>query len=319
MLESNGPITVCVPVFDAAAFLAETLESVTQQTHENLRIRISVDVSADGSADLCRRFLVDERVEVVEQESRLGWVDNCNFLISRVETPYFFILPHDDILERTYVERVVRTAHVYPKASAIYTDIRCFGLGKNIIAQLPIDGTPITRAVTLLVDHFKAVAFRGLVRTVTANNGCLLQHNPFGDYAEDTVWMMKLAMQGALIRIPELLYRKRLRNGGVHRAWKNRSPDEKTRTWTHHCLELAEIAFDADLPVEQQSLLLPALVQRLLRNNAVGAFAEINALPKDQKQRMLTTFLSNLSHRIGEERLSNLIEQTSIPDQSKGF
>src|SRR5688572_9092751 len=98
-------ITVCVPVWNGASFVAETLECVRRQTQTDLRVLISDDHSDDDSAAVCQTFESDSRFEVVVQPERLGWVGNVNWLLKRVDTPFGCILPHDDLITPDYLER----------------------------------------------------------------------------------------------------------------------------------------------------------------------------------------------------------------------
>ena len=76
-------VTVCVPVYNAAAFLAGTLDSITAQTFTDFKVLISLDRGDDDSEAICRRYLADRRFELIVQPRRLGWVGNVNALIDR--------------------------------------------------------------------------------------------------------------------------------------------------------------------------------------------------------------------------------------------
>ena len=82
-------VTVCVPAYNAAGWIADTLDSIAGQTFADFRVVISLDRSEDESESVCRRYLADPRFELVVQPNRLGWVGNVNALIARVETPFF--------------------------------------------------------------------------------------------------------------------------------------------------------------------------------------------------------------------------------------
>jgi len=76
-------VTICVPVWNGARFVAETLDSITRQTYPNLRVLVSDDASTDGSAELCRGIAERHGFELTVQPQRRGWVANCNFLLER--------------------------------------------------------------------------------------------------------------------------------------------------------------------------------------------------------------------------------------------
>lgn len=50
-------VSVIMPVYNAAAFLPETLDSVLAQTHRPIELSIYVDASDDGSLEVGRRGL----------------------------------------------------------------------------------------------------------------------------------------------------------------------------------------------------------------------------------------------------------------------
>ena len=60
-------VTVCVPVFNAAVFLAETLDSIAAQSFADIKVLISLDRSDDDSESVCRHYLGDRRFELIVQ------------------------------------------------------------------------------------------------------------------------------------------------------------------------------------------------------------------------------------------------------------
>src|SRR5207247_2207458 len=128
---------------------------------------------------------------------------------------YACLQPHDDIMEETYLSSLLAVAEAAPQAAVVYSDIRAFGDGDNLIHQPSVIGSPLARLATLLIDHFNAVAFRGLTRVSALRAVEPISGNPFDDFAADTVWMARLATVGDLICVPRSLYRKRYPAGNV--------------------------------------------------------------------------------------------------------
>ena len=52
----NPLVSIIMPVYNAAFFLEETLQSVALQTYTNWQLVIVDDGSADASPDLCKKF-----------------------------------------------------------------------------------------------------------------------------------------------------------------------------------------------------------------------------------------------------------------------
>ena len=237
-----GGVTVCVPVWNAEAFLAETLDRIAGQSHADIRVLLSLDPGADGSEAICRRHLADPRFRLVVQPERLGWVGNVNFLIAAVETEFFCITPHDDLLDRHYVRELLALLAGDPAASTAYSDMATFGDDHFHVVQPEVRGGRLRRLLDVLLNHNDAVAFRGLVRRRSPQDRPFLPTGLVGDFAADTVWLADLAARGELRRLPGGLYRKRLHGGSAHAAWERWPTERRHAAWIDQAVRLARSA-----------------------------------------------------------------------------
>jgi transposase len=120
--------------------------------------------------------------------------------------------------------------------------------------------------LSLLNDHFNAVAFRGLTRVSALRAVEPMSGNPFEDFAADTVWMTRLATVGELVRVPYPLYRKRYHRGNTHKKWSVWPQNRQVAAWMRHCLDmLAETLKVASDPAAKTMLVATAR-DRLLRD-----------------------------------------------------
>ena len=273
---ANRPtVCVCVPVWKGSQFVAETLTSILCQQGVELIVRISVDGADAESADVCSDFLSDKRCELTVQPTRLGWVKNTAWLLERAEGDYVCIQPHDDLIAENYLSTLLGVAETTPEASAIYSDIEAFGDRNGTITQPSVTGSPLTRQLTLLLDHFNAVAFRGLTRTDAVRKVGILTETPFENYAADTVWMAKLAQSGELHRVPLPLYRKRFHPANTHGAWGRWSRKKKVAAWGQHCADMLAQALAIDgIDATKRAILARAAVLRSLSPRGLPQFSE---------------------------------------------
>src|SRR5262245_59148592 len=66
-------VSVIVPCYNAAAYLARTIESVLQQSHRDLELIVVDDLSTDGSADIVLRYAArDPRVRLLRMPRNTG-------------------------------------------------------------------------------------------------------------------------------------------------------------------------------------------------------------------------------------------------------
>jgi glycosyltransferase involved in cell wall biosynthesis len=90
-------VSVLVPVRDMQAYLDEALQSLAQQTHEELEVIVVDDGSRDGSGDIARDWaLRDRRFGVVHQEPR-GFVAASQRACAEARGRYIAAMGADDV------------------------------------------------------------------------------------------------------------------------------------------------------------------------------------------------------------------------------
>jgi glycosyltransferase involved in cell wall biosynthesis len=263
-----APLTVCVPAYNAATFIENTLDKVVQQSHPDMRVLVSVDLSTDNTVERCRSFERDGRFRVVVQNRRRNWIDNINGMLDLVETDDFCILPHDDLIERDYLVTLQSALDANTKAAVAFTDIVAFGELKGVVSQPSIGGELFDRVMTFLIDNFDAVAFRGVVRRSRAGGDLRLRMNPFSGYAADTLWMLQVLAHGELLRVPrrrDARYHKFYRIGSQHHRWLKWDRELRTEAWIEHCALCVELALDLPFEPAQKRLIVHAAMQRAIK------------------------------------------------------
>jgi glycosyltransferase involved in cell wall biosynthesis len=106
-MKENPKISIIIPVYNAAAYLAECLNSVLRQTYVNLEILLIDDGSTDGSAALCERFAArDGRIRVFHQENR-GQSAARNRGLDAMTGELIAFVDADDIAEPDMLERLL--------------------------------------------------------------------------------------------------------------------------------------------------------------------------------------------------------------------
>ena len=256
-----------IPVWRAEHHVAETLESVLRQRGVELTVVASVDGADEGSVAACRPWLGDPRVTLLVQPRRLGWVANSSAVLAAAaeRADYACLQPHDDVLDDDYLAVLLAAAEASPGAAVVYSDIQAFGMHDALIRQPTVAGSPFARQLDVLLHHYAAVSYRGLMRVSALRSLLPMRGNPCGDFAADTVWMARQALAGDLVRVPYALYRKRYHPSNTHSQWVTWSPEVRMTAWARHCLDMLAVALTAtDVPSERRRLRRAAHT-RLLR------------------------------------------------------
>jgi hypothetical protein len=215
---NDGAVSVCIPAYEAAAFIERTLDHAQAQTHGDLRILVAVDRSTDATEEICReRARHDDRIDVVAHLEQQGWVGNVNSLLDRVETEFAFVYFHDDLIEPTYSTRLAGALRSDPEATSAHCDVRLFDREDEWFrAGRAYAGPAVPRLLTYLVVPDRGSMMRSMVRAASPTGR--LRMTPAGSAYE-----MALVAAGPVVRVPEVLYhREHQRPTGLGDAHRRR-------------------------------------------------------------------------------------------------
>lgn len=110
-------ISVIVPVYNVEDYVCACIDSILQQTYQNLEIILVIDGSTDGSERLCRNYK-DERIRIVSKEN--GGLSSARNAGIEVATGAFFsFIDSDDYIDRRMIETL------YQDLAAFDADVAC--------------------------------------------------------------------------------------------------------------------------------------------------------------------------------------------------
>ena len=114
---NNPKVSVCIPVYNSAAYLAPAVESALAQCYESFEILIVDDCSTDGSAEIATGFAGrDGRVRFVPNSINLGMVKNWNHCLELARGEYIKFLFGDDLLSSPHnLERLAGVLDRHPE------------------------------------------------------------------------------------------------------------------------------------------------------------------------------------------------------------
>lgn len=138
--EKRELISIVVPVYNAAAFLEETIACVRGQTHTDWELLLVDDCSEDGSGAIADRAArADSRVRPVRQVKNQGAAAARNRGIAEACGRYLCFLDADDIWEtdklRTQLDFMKEKQAGFAFTGYEFADERGRGLGR--VVQVP--------------------------------------------------------------------------------------------------------------------------------------------------------------------------------------
>jgi glycosyltransferase involved in cell wall biosynthesis len=211
-----GRISVIMPCYNAAAFVAEAIDSVLAQTHPDVELIVVDDGSSDGSLDIVRRY--GEAVTLLQQ-SRRGPYPARNAGLAVASGEFVAFLDADDLWRPDALEKL-HAALVGQGAELAYCGWQNVGEG--------VSGEPFVPpayekgdAVALFLRScpwpiHAALLKRSLVRTL---GGFSERRFSAMDY---DFWLRALAVTRKMVRVPEVLVTYRWHGAGQISAVKAR-------------------------------------------------------------------------------------------------
>lgn len=103
-------ISVLLPVYNVERFLIQCLDSISEQTYQNIEVLLIIDGATDNSYELAKEYsLKDSRFTVYWQENA-GSGPARNNGLSHAKGEYIIFIDPDDWIEPNYVETLYKEA-----------------------------------------------------------------------------------------------------------------------------------------------------------------------------------------------------------------
>jgi glycosyltransferase involved in cell wall biosynthesis len=125
-MPSHPRVTVAIPTRNRSAFLREALQSVLDQTLDQLEVFVADNSSTDETAQVVSSF-DDPRVFHVPVARNIGIYANTSRCLELGTAPYLSILHDDDLMLPGHLQRKVALLEERPEAGVVYSNYRVIG------------------------------------------------------------------------------------------------------------------------------------------------------------------------------------------------
>ncbi|MBR7001233.1 MAG: glycosyltransferase family 2 protein [Neisseriaceae bacterium] len=121
-------VSVIIPCYNHAQYIGETIDSVLNQTYENIEIIVVNDASQDNSREVIQQF-VDKYPQIVfiDEKENIGVIEVRNKAIAIAQGNYILPLDADDKIHPIYIEKAVNILQNNPKIGVVYAKACFFG------------------------------------------------------------------------------------------------------------------------------------------------------------------------------------------------
>jgi len=267
--------TVIVPTFNRANLLAETLDSILNQSIAPAEIIVADDGSTDDTPEKVAKFA--GKVQYIRKENS-GKADTLNRLIPHIKSPLVWIVDDDDIVLPHALETLAGLLRDHPQAGFAYGPYNRFvidaqsGTRKELNCGYWRNVEPDDFLVATLQDFF--AHHPGLL----VRKECYDRVGPFSrnySRSEDYEMLVRLARAYSSASTRDILFLQRQhddpRVGGLvgedarHKRWQKEERDLLTQVReNNHPTDFLPRRFGADLPLtpqlEREALIVRAAI-----------------------------------------------------------
>lgn len=104
----DGLVSIITPAYNAAAYIAETIESVFAQTYTNWEMLIVNDCSKDNTAEIVQSYAAkDKRIKLINLKQNSGAAVARNTAIQNAKGRYIAFLDSDDLWKKEKLQKQI--------------------------------------------------------------------------------------------------------------------------------------------------------------------------------------------------------------------
>lgn len=113
-------VNVCIPTYNAEKTVVSTLQSILNQTYQNLEIIVVDNASTDNTLALLQQFN-DPRMKIYKNSKNIGAEKNWGRCIGLASGEYICIFHADDLYKRDMIKKQVQAFQDNPSIGAVFT------------------------------------------------------------------------------------------------------------------------------------------------------------------------------------------------------
>lgn len=193
-------ISVVLPTYNGEQYLAQSIQSVLDQTYQNLELIIVDDCSTDGTPAIIRRFAErDSRIRVIHNRENQKLPRSLNIGFRQAAGEYFTWTSDDNRYKPKALECMFERLEAETGAGLVYCDMDFIDREGNRTGSLLSDAGD--------VYHINCIGACFLYRREVAER--VGEYDPSMFLVEDYDYWLRIARQFPIIHIPGCFYEYR--------------------------------------------------------------------------------------------------------------
>ena len=118
-MTQNQLVSVVIPVYNSEKYLEKCLDSILEQTYQNIEIIAIDDESNDSSLEILKNY--SSKIKIFSQKNQ-GLAESLTHGISKIQGHWFKWFSPDDEMYQDAIEILVKEAQSQPNNTILYSD-----------------------------------------------------------------------------------------------------------------------------------------------------------------------------------------------------
>jgi len=212
MQKKTPKVSVLMPAYNAEKYIAESIESILNQTFTDFEFVIINDGSTDNTAEIVEKYAVqDKRIKFVNNKKNQGLIAVLNQGLDLCAGEYIARFDSDDISRPTRLEKQVAYMDAHPECGVLGTWAQKFGTNvTHSVFKHPSQVKLLDMVMYgVLVVHPSAM----LRKSVLVDNN--IKYDPRYKYAEDFAFWAEMVKYSEIHNLQEILLDYRWHDGNI--------------------------------------------------------------------------------------------------------
>ena len=119
-MANTNLVSVVIPVYNSEKYVEECIDSILNQTYDNIEIIVVDDGSEDSSLEILENF--SDKIKIFSQENQ-GLASSLNLGISKINGNWLKWFSPDDVMYPKTIETLVNAAKQYSEDTILYSKL----------------------------------------------------------------------------------------------------------------------------------------------------------------------------------------------------
>lgn len=211
-MKTYPKVSICITVYNKEKYIAQSIESAISQDYKNIEIVIHDNASIDGSADVIKKYLADNRIKFYRDEINSGMYYSFKTALDKATGEWVIFLNSDDYwIDKTFISQAVNRASKFGDIVAVCGGYKIIYENEaNRIWDLSDNTEEVVEGTELFLrgyEFWAPIAFEAMLIKTSILKDIDMTASMTLAFDLDTFWKLCLRGNMYILRKPFLMFR----------------------------------------------------------------------------------------------------------------